>query len=83
MVVALAKAVGEFALVPEHLDRRAVVVFDVQLGDHHLLRRVDLGQGHGLAIPVILGAGQCPVFGFCPLAAGPVGAFARSTFGRG
>ncbi|MNG11309.1 hypothetical protein D3C84_948400 [compost metagenome] len=58
LVVALAKAVGELALVPEHLDRRAVVVLDVQLGDHHLLRRVDLAQGHGLVVVVFGGAAE-------------------------
>ncbi|MNR31805.1 hypothetical protein D3C85_1493410 [compost metagenome] len=55
----------------------------MHLRDNHLLRPVDLGQRHFLAIPVILSAGQRPVFRLRPLAAGPAGAFARSAFGGG
>ncbi|MNE52956.1 hypothetical protein D3C80_1476550 [compost metagenome] len=83
LVEGASKPQCDVALVPEHLYWRAVIPAYVHLGDDHLLRRVDLGQRHCLAIPVILGAGQRPVLRFCPFAACPVGAFARSTFGWG
>ncbi|MCY1419587.1 hypothetical protein D9M71_351770 [compost metagenome] len=73
----------DFPLVPEHLDRWAVIVFDMQLGNHHFLRKIHLLQLHGLVVAVPGGAVQGPVSGLLPLAAGAVGAFAGGTLGGG